>query len=176
MLDGRIIAFKPTADLDRARQFYGDVLGLRFVQQSPFACVFDVEGTMLRVTAVDTVARPGYTVLGWHVVEVSATIDALTASAQDALRCPASTLLSATRPRMRADLQSDVEHRSVRWYPRDSSQAQRSSKVGRETRAVVSVRRGRGDGGAASVMSTVARASSVTKRLAGARLCRSLPE
>jgi hypothetical protein len=75
-----------------------------------------------------------------------------------------------------ADLQSDVEHRSVRWYLGDSNQAQRSSKVGRETRAVVSVRRGRGDGGAASVMSTVARASSVTKRLAGARLCRSLPE
>jgi len=68
MLDSSdIIAFAAVADLDRARAFYQGVLGLRLVEQNEFACVFDANGTMLRVTAVPEVARPGYTVLGWRV-------------------------------------------------------------------------------------------------------------
>jgi catechol 2,3-dioxygenase-like lactoylglutathione lyase family enzyme len=66
-----IIAFAATADLDRAREFYEGNLGLRLVEQNPFACVFDANGTMLRVTAVAEVARPGYTVLGWRVADIA---------------------------------------------------------------------------------------------------------
>ena len=63
-----VIAFAASADLRQARVFYEQALGLRVIEQNDFACVFDANGTMLRVTAVAEVARPGYTVLGWRVV------------------------------------------------------------------------------------------------------------
>jgi catechol 2,3-dioxygenase-like lactoylglutathione lyase family enzyme len=80
MLDGSdVIAFAPAADLRRARAFYEQVLGLRVTEQNDFACVFDANGTMLRVTAVPEVARPGYTVLGWRVSDIAATVRGLAA-------------------------------------------------------------------------------------------------
>ena len=72
-----IIAFAAAADLDRARAFYEGKLGLRLVEQNPFACVFDANGTMLRVTAVAQVACPGYTVLGWRVADITQAMTAL---------------------------------------------------------------------------------------------------
>ena len=74
-----VIAFAASADLRQARAFYEQVLGLRLVEQNDFACVFDANGTMLRVTAVAEVARPGYTVLGWRVPDIAATVRGLTA-------------------------------------------------------------------------------------------------
>ena len=74
-----VIAFAAAADLDRAREFYEGTLGLALVEQNPFACVFDVSGTMLRVTAVGEVATPGYTVLGWRVDDIDEAIAALSA-------------------------------------------------------------------------------------------------
>ena len=73
-----IIAFAPATDLARARAFYENTLGLRFVEQSDFACVFDANGTMLRITAVSEVANPGYTVLGWRVADIEAAVQSLT--------------------------------------------------------------------------------------------------
>jgi catechol 2,3-dioxygenase-like lactoylglutathione lyase family enzyme len=75
---GEVIAFVASADLGQARAFYEQVLGLRLTEQTDFACVFDGNGTMLRVTAVAEVARPGYTVLGWRVADIAATVRALT--------------------------------------------------------------------------------------------------
>ncbi len=72
-----IVAFAASADLDRARAFYEGKLGLRLVEQNPYACVFDANGTMLRVTAVTEVARPGYTVLGWRVTDIEPVMTAL---------------------------------------------------------------------------------------------------
>ena len=53
--------------------------GLPVIEQNDFACVFDANGTMLRVTAVADVAHPGYTVLGWRVTDIEATVRGLTA-------------------------------------------------------------------------------------------------
>ena len=74
-----VIAFAASADLGQAQVFYEQALGLRVIDQNDFACVFDANGTMLRVTAVAEVARPGYTVLGWRVSDIAATVRALTA-------------------------------------------------------------------------------------------------
>jgi predicted enzyme related to lactoylglutathione lyase len=68
-----LVAFAATADLRRAREFYEQVLGLTVTDDTDFACVFEAGGTMLRVTAVEQVARPGYTVLGWRVADIAAT-------------------------------------------------------------------------------------------------------
>jgi len=74
-----LIAFAATTDLDRARVFYEQVLGLTVTEQTDLACVFDANGTMLRVTAVPEVARAGYTVLGWRVADITAAARELSA-------------------------------------------------------------------------------------------------
>ncbi|HEX2317771.1 MAG TPA: VOC family protein [Streptosporangiaceae bacterium] len=80
MLDrSAVIAFAAATDLDRAREFYQGTLGLTLVDQNPIACVFDVCGTMLRVTAVAQVATPGYTILGWRVDDIDGTLAGLRA-------------------------------------------------------------------------------------------------
>ena len=78
-----LVAFVSTTDLDRARRFYEGTLGLGFVEQSPVACVFDANGTMLRVTLADGVATPGYTVLGWRVDDLDRAVDLLASSGVD---------------------------------------------------------------------------------------------
>ncbi len=72
-----LVAFVATTDLDRARAFYGGVLGLAVVEESPFACVFDAQGTRLRVTPVAEIVTAPYTVLGWAVADIAATVRAL---------------------------------------------------------------------------------------------------
>ena len=67
-----VIAFTAATDLGRARAFYEEALGLPLAGQNEIACVFDANGTMLRVTAVAEVSRPGYTVLGWRVTDIAA--------------------------------------------------------------------------------------------------------
>ena len=67
-----IIAFAAATDLDRARAFYEQALGLPLVGQNDIACVFDANGTMLRVTAVPEAPRASYTVLGWRVADIAA--------------------------------------------------------------------------------------------------------
>jgi catechol 2,3-dioxygenase-like lactoylglutathione lyase family enzyme len=74
----QLVAFLPTTDLDRARAFYEGTLGLSLVEQTPFACVFDAAGTTLRVTLVERTAGARYTVAGWSVADIAATIEALT--------------------------------------------------------------------------------------------------
>jgi catechol 2,3-dioxygenase-like lactoylglutathione lyase family enzyme len=72
-----VVAFVGSADLPQARVFYEQALGLRLIEYNDFACVFDANGTMLRVTAVAEVARAGYTVLGWRVSDIAATVRGL---------------------------------------------------------------------------------------------------
>jgi catechol 2,3-dioxygenase-like lactoylglutathione lyase family enzyme len=74
-----LVGFVAATDAERARTFYGDVLGLTLVEESPFACVFDANGTMLRVTMVPTVHAAPYTVLGWAVDDIAASIRELDA-------------------------------------------------------------------------------------------------
>ena len=77
LADGRLIAFVPTTDLAAARAFYAETLGLPVVEESPFACVFDANGTMLRLTPVRKLSRVRYTVLGWGVDDIVSTVAAL---------------------------------------------------------------------------------------------------
>ena len=74
-----VVAFVATADMTRARAFYEEILGLRVAEQNDFACVLDANGTMVRVTAVGEVSPAGYTVLGWRVADIVATVAGLTA-------------------------------------------------------------------------------------------------
>lgn len=78
MLDGaRSVGFVGVSDLDVARAFYGETLGLALRDESPFALVATAGGTTLRVTAVGTPVVAPYTVAGWDVDDIAATIDGL---------------------------------------------------------------------------------------------------
>jgi predicted enzyme related to lactoylglutathione lyase len=74
-----LVAFVPATDLDRARAFYEGVLGLTVTEHSRVAVAFDVNGTMLRVAAVEERVAAPYTVLGWTVDDIAASIDDLAA-------------------------------------------------------------------------------------------------
>ena len=76
---GKVMAFVATADAARARAFYGDVLGLRLVGDEQFALVFDCGGVTLRVQKVGAVKPAPYTVLGWSVTDIDATMERLRA-------------------------------------------------------------------------------------------------
>jgi len=77
MMKAKIISFVATVKPETARLFYEKVLGLKFVSEDAFAIVFDVAGTMLRVTKVKELATAGYTVLGWEVADIRAEVEGL---------------------------------------------------------------------------------------------------
>jgi len=68
------IVFVATANAEAAVVFYRDVLGLTFVADDPFALVFDLNGTMLRIFKVESVTPLEYTALGWEVDDIEAMV------------------------------------------------------------------------------------------------------
>ncbi len=73
-----IIAFVPVSDVAEARRFYVDTLGLTVTDESPFALVVDVNGIMLRLTPVTDLRPQPFTVVGWAVEDIGATVATLT--------------------------------------------------------------------------------------------------
>jgi catechol 2,3-dioxygenase-like lactoylglutathione lyase family enzyme len=72
-----VIAFVPTTNPDRAREFYEDVLGLQLLADEPSALVFDANGVILRVAKVNSLYPAPYTILGWKVSDLLETINDL---------------------------------------------------------------------------------------------------
>src|ERR1700753_4145599 len=75
----RVVAFVGVSDLEKARAFYGDTLGLELRDQSPFALLATAGDATVRITAVGTPVVAPYTTLGWEVENIAATVDELTA-------------------------------------------------------------------------------------------------
>ena len=50
------------------------MIGLKVVEASPFALVFDVDGAQLRIQKVEKVVSVPYTVLGWSVETIEKTV------------------------------------------------------------------------------------------------------
>ena len=73
----KIVAFAATTNQERAKEFYGGVLGLPLISQDGFALVFDANGVRLRVATVREVAQAQYTVLGWEVADIVAKVKEL---------------------------------------------------------------------------------------------------
>jgi catechol 2,3-dioxygenase-like lactoylglutathione lyase family enzyme len=72
-----IVAFIPTLDPKKAKQFYQQVLGLRLVSEDQFAVVFDANGIMLRVTPAPEFKPDPFTVLGWQVTNIEEIVPGL---------------------------------------------------------------------------------------------------
>ncbi len=64
------MAFIGVTDLPRARQFYGQVLGLRIISADDAGVVADAGGVRVRLTHQPQVAAAPYTVLGFEVTDI----------------------------------------------------------------------------------------------------------
>jgi catechol 2,3-dioxygenase-like lactoylglutathione lyase family enzyme len=73
LTDCQPIAFVPTKNPEAAMRFYRETLGLRFVSDDPFAIVFDLHGTRLRVEKAEAFEPLPFTILGWQVTDISHT-------------------------------------------------------------------------------------------------------
>ena len=73
----KVVAFVATSRPDEAKSFYQETLGLRLLTEDAFAIVFDANGVMLRVQKVQEQMPPPYTVLGWDVSDIHASVKEL---------------------------------------------------------------------------------------------------
>jgi catechol 2,3-dioxygenase-like lactoylglutathione lyase family enzyme len=75
-----IVAFVPTKNPDKARQFYEKTLGLKFIADDKFALVFESKRVMIRVVDISgfrDYKPPQFTVLGWDVDDIGKTVGGL---------------------------------------------------------------------------------------------------
>lgn len=75
--DATPVAFVPTADLERSRAFYVDVLGLEPLEDTPFGAVVAAGPVTVRLTPVPEVVPASGTLLGWLVADVHDVLAAL---------------------------------------------------------------------------------------------------
>jgi predicted enzyme related to lactoylglutathione lyase len=75
--DSKLVAFAATAMPEQAKVFYSSVLNLTELADTPFALVFNANGTTLRIQKVESISVPEYTVLGWEVTDIVATVQDL---------------------------------------------------------------------------------------------------
>ena len=62
-----------------AKGFYGDTLGLKFVSEDTFACVFEGKNARVRVSRVPAVVPAQYAVLAFAVADIEKVVDGLVA-------------------------------------------------------------------------------------------------
>lgn len=78
--DCRVTAIAPAADLDRARAFYADSLGLTPAEENEGGLTYRLgEGTELFLYPTEYAGRAGHTIAAFSVDDVAATVDELTA-------------------------------------------------------------------------------------------------
>jgi len=69
--------FVPTLKPQEAKPFYQDVLGLKLLNEDNYGLEFDSGGTLLRVIVVPELKPHTFTVLGWNVKDIEASIGSL---------------------------------------------------------------------------------------------------
>jgi catechol 2,3-dioxygenase-like lactoylglutathione lyase family enzyme len=70
----KLKAFLPTSKPDKAKEFYQRVMGLKLLSEDNYGLEFDVNGTPLRITVVETFTPHAFTVLGWDVSDIRSMI------------------------------------------------------------------------------------------------------
>jgi len=74
-----VTAFVATTAPLSAKQFYGETLGLRLVEETPYALVFEAGRTVLRVQIVLEFTPHPFTAVGWRVADIADTVEQLAA-------------------------------------------------------------------------------------------------
>ena len=76
--DAKAVAFISTTDTERARHFYGTVLGLK-LSQDPFALVARIGDAMVRITTLPGFKAGQHPVFGFAVDDIAASAQKLAA-------------------------------------------------------------------------------------------------
>jgi predicted enzyme related to lactoylglutathione lyase len=81
LTDGTVTANIPAADLDRARAFYADKLGLEpTAEMGGEVLVYETAGgTSFQVYRTDFAGTAGHTIAQWHVADIESEVRALQA-------------------------------------------------------------------------------------------------
>jgi catechol 2,3-dioxygenase-like lactoylglutathione lyase family enzyme len=77
LADAQPVCLVAVTDAKKAREFYGDVLGLRFIGEDGFALVFHCGVTQLRVQKVEAFQPQSFTVMGWVVPDIGVVVAGL---------------------------------------------------------------------------------------------------
>jgi catechol 2,3-dioxygenase-like lactoylglutathione lyase family enzyme len=73
-----LVAFATIVDIERAKRFYCDTLGLTLIsEEPPFALVFDANGIMVRLGMATKLPEAHGTVLGWKVPDIKVAVRGL---------------------------------------------------------------------------------------------------
>ncbi len=74
-----IVGFIPSTDLAKSKLFFEEKLGLYLKVFDEYALEFDVNQKKLRITKVPEFTPANYTILGWEVDDIEATVKELMA-------------------------------------------------------------------------------------------------
>lgn len=70
--DSKVTANVPASDLDRARRFYADTLGLSPAEENPGGLVYTTDGgTTFNLYQTEYAGQAGHTIAQWHVADVA---------------------------------------------------------------------------------------------------------
>jgi catechol 2,3-dioxygenase-like lactoylglutathione lyase family enzyme len=75
--DSKVTANIPAADLERARSFYADKLGLTPVSENPGGLIYSTGGTYFFLYPTEYAGQSGHTVAQFHVKDVAAEVGEL---------------------------------------------------------------------------------------------------
>src|SRR6185295_9453021 len=70
----KIVAFLQVSDRAKAKAFYVDVVGLRFISEDPFALVVESNGARVRIGEAADHKPAQRTVLGWEVPDIEVAV------------------------------------------------------------------------------------------------------
>lgn len=79
MDQAKAMTFVCTRDRAKAVPFYRDILGFRLTGEDRFAAVFDLNGVMMRLSAVPDWVAHEHTILGFEVDSIEDAVKALAA-------------------------------------------------------------------------------------------------
>ena len=78
LTNAKVMCFVATAKPDEAKSFYSETLGLKFLDADMFSLIFAVNQTLtLRVQIVPELKPQQFTVFGWQVDDIDATVTSL---------------------------------------------------------------------------------------------------
>jgi len=72
LINNKVKAFVPIKDQTKAKMFYQDQLGLNLLSEDPYGLEFDLGGSVLRLSMVESHQPAQYTILGWKVSDIYA--------------------------------------------------------------------------------------------------------
>lgn len=88
LIYSRPVPFIPTAKIKASKSFYQNKLGLRLISEDPFAVVFKIWETHVRITPVPNFKSGNHTILGWETDDIRHEVSELKSKGVKFVRYP----------------------------------------------------------------------------------------